>query len=182
MTTPCSARSTAFTLEVPMSIPRYRRRAPTGGQPLDGSGIRAGVSIQLAALRRVSLRRLSEGSLCNGKWPRLPGLAHRFTVYGTLQVDRSYSPSSCSALGHFSAQGAISAMSKTAATVTITLGPRAAGATLLRWLYDEIRLAIVEGRLSPGARLPSTRSIARRYGVARGTVVAAFDHLIAEGY
>ena len=73
-------------------------------------------------------------------------------------------------------------MSKTAATVTITLGPRAAGATLLRWLYDEIRLAIVEGRLSPGARLPSTRSIASRYGVARGTVVAAFDHLIAEGY
>ncbi|HZT05064.1 MAG TPA: PLP-dependent aminotransferase family protein [Steroidobacteraceae bacterium] len=73
-------------------------------------------------------------------------------------------------------------MSKTAATITITLGPRAAGATLLRWLYDEIRLAIVEGRLSPGARLPSTRSIARRYGVARGTVVAAFDHLIAEGY
>jgi len=73
-------------------------------------------------------------------------------------------------------------MSKTAATVTMSLGPRPAGATLLRWLYDEIRLAIVEGRLSPGARLPSTRSIARQHSVARGTVVAAFDHLIAEGY
>ena len=66
--------------------------------------------------------------------------------------------------------------------MTLALRPRAAGATLLRWLYDEIRLAIVEGRLQAGARLPSTRGIARQYRVARGTVVAAFDHLIAEGY
>ncbi|HEV2440887.1 MAG TPA: PLP-dependent aminotransferase family protein [Steroidobacteraceae bacterium] len=73
-------------------------------------------------------------------------------------------------------------MSKTAAAVTLALRPRSDGATLLRWLYDEIRLAIVEGRLRPGARLPSTRSIALQYRVARGTVVAAFDHLIAEGY
>jgi GntR family transcriptional regulator / MocR family aminotransferase len=73
-------------------------------------------------------------------------------------------------------------VSKTAATVTLSLRPRAAGATLLRWLYDEIRLAIVEGRLAPGARLPSTRGIARQHRVARGTVVAAFEHLIAEGY
>jgi GntR family transcriptional regulator/MocR family aminotransferase len=73
-------------------------------------------------------------------------------------------------------------VSKTAAPVTLALRPRPAGATLLRWLYDEIRLAIVEGRLQPGARLPSSRSIAREYRVARGTVVAAFDHLMAEGY
>lgn len=73
-------------------------------------------------------------------------------------------------------------MSKTAASVTLTLRPRAAGATLLRWLYDEIRLAVVEGRLPPGTRLPSTRAIARQYRLARGTVVAAFEHLTAEGY
>ena len=73
-------------------------------------------------------------------------------------------------------------MSKTAAPVTLALRPRAEGATLLRWLYDEIRLAIVEGRLPAGARLPSTRTIALQYRVARGTVVAAFDHLTAEGY
>jgi GntR family transcriptional regulator/MocR family aminotransferase len=71
---------------------------------------------------------------------------------------------------------------KTAAVVSLPLRPRASGATRLRWLYDEIRLGIVEGRLAPGSRLPSTRSIARHYRVARGTVVAAFDHLIAEGY
>jgi GntR family transcriptional regulator/MocR family aminotransferase len=73
-------------------------------------------------------------------------------------------------------------MSKTAVPVTLALRPRADGVTLLRWLYDEIRLAIVQGRLPAGARLPSTRTIARQYRVARGTVVAAFDHLIAEGY
>ena len=73
-------------------------------------------------------------------------------------------------------------MPKTAAPLTLTLRPRAPGATLLRWLYDEIRLAIVEGRLPPGTRLPSTRAIARQHGVARGTVVAAFEYLTAEGY
>lgn len=66
--------------------------------------------------------------------------------------------------------------------MTLTLRPRPVGVTLLRWLCDEIRSAIVEGRLLPGAKLPSTRSIARQYSVARGTVVAAFDDLTAEGY
>lgn len=75
-----------------------------------------------------------------------------------------------------------SAVPKTAAPVTLVLASRAAGATLLRWLYDEIRRAIVDGRLPPGARLPSTRSVARQYRVARGTVVTAFEHLVAEGY
>ncbi len=64
----------------------------------------------------------------------------------------------------------------------MTLGERSNGATLFRWLYDEIRTAIVDGRLQPGSRLPSTRSIASQHRVARGTVVAAFDQLAAEGY
>ena len=66
--------------------------------------------------------------------------------------------------------------------MTLVLRPRPVGTTLLRWLCDEIRSAIVEGSLLPGAKLPSTRSISRQYGVARGTVVAAFDVLVAEGY
>jgi GntR family transcriptional regulator/MocR family aminotransferase len=33
-----------------------------------------------------------------------------------------------------------------------------------------------------GMRLPSTRELARRYGVSRGTVVTAFEQLHAEGY
>src|SRR6059058_5951791 len=51
-----------------------------------------------------------------------------------------------------------------------------------RWLYTELRSAIIEGRLKSGARLPSTRNLAAQYGLARGTVVAAFQQLQAEGF
>ena len=51
-----------------------------------------------------------------------------------------------------------------------------------RWLYTELRSAIIDGRLKSGARLPSTRNLAAQYGVARGTVVAAFNQLQAEGF
>jgi GntR family transcriptional regulator/MocR family aminotransferase len=64
----------------------------------------------------------------------------------------------------------------------LPLAARGADTTLFRWLYDEIRMAIVAGRLRPGTRLPSSRSIARKQNVARGTVVAAFEQLAAEGY
>lgn len=53
---------------------------------------------------------------------------------------------------------------------------------LWRWLYSEIRAAILDGRLKRGSRLPSERSLAKQYGLARGTVTAAFDQLRAEGY
>lgn len=73
-------------------------------------------------------------------------------------------------------------MPKKKRTVALVLRPRSAGATLFRWLYDEIRTAIIDGRLPPGSGLPSTRTIAVEYAVARGTVVAAFEQLAAEGY
>lgn len=66
--------------------------------------------------------------------------------------------------------------------IEIALVPRSEGMPLQRWLYEEIRSAILDGRLMPGARLPSTRDLARRYGLSRGTVLSAFDQLIAEGY
>src|SRR5580698_5356362 len=50
-----------------------------------------------------------------------------------------------------------------------------------RWLYTELRSAIIDGRLKSGARLPSTRNLAAQYGLARGTVVTAFQQLQAEG-
>jgi GntR family transcriptional regulator/MocR family aminotransferase len=53
---------------------------------------------------------------------------------------------------------------------------------LWRWLYTELRGAILDGRLKPGARMPSTRSLGMQYSLSRGTVVAAFDQLQAEGY
>ena len=55
-------------------------------------------------------------------------------------------------------------------------------AVLWQWLYQEIRAAILNGRLRRGARLPATRDLAKRYDVSRGTVVTAFEQLGAEGY
>src|SRR6202048_4693170 len=51
-----------------------------------------------------------------------------------------------------------------------------------RWLYTELRSAIIDGRLKSGARLPPTRNLAAQYGIARTTVVAAFQQLQAEGF
>ena len=51
-----------------------------------------------------------------------------------------------------------------------------------RWLYEALRGEILDGRLRPGTRLPSTRDIAARYGLSRGTIVTAFEQLKAEGY
>lgn len=51
-----------------------------------------------------------------------------------------------------------------------------------RQLYKRVRDAIASGRLRPGERLPSARSLASQLGVARGTVDAALERLIGEGY
>jgi GntR family transcriptional regulator/MocR family aminotransferase len=51
-----------------------------------------------------------------------------------------------------------------------------------RQLYDGYREAILDGRLRPGQRLPSTRTLARDLAVSRIPVVTAFEQLAAEGY
>lgn len=45
-----------------------------------------------------------------------------------------------------------------------------------------LRGAIIDGRLAPGTRLPSSRALAAELGCARATVVAAYEQLVAEGY
>ena len=64
----------------------------------------------------------------------------------------------------------------------IALGAREAANPTYRQLYSALRDAILDGRLRPGAKLPSTRDLARRYALARGTIVTAFENLKAEGY
>lgn len=51
-----------------------------------------------------------------------------------------------------------------------------------RGVEDALRRAVVSGRLAAGTRLPSTRALAIELGVARATVVGAFEQLAAEGY
>jgi len=53
---------------------------------------------------------------------------------------------------------------------------------VLRALHQQLRAAIVDGRLRPGLRLPSTRALATSHGVSRNTAVAAYDLLLSEGY
>ena len=53
---------------------------------------------------------------------------------------------------------------------------------LQRQLYDQLRAAILAGRLSPSDRLPATRTLAADLAVSRNTVAGAFDQLLAEGY
>lgn len=45
-----------------------------------------------------------------------------------------------------------------------------------------LRSGVRDGRLHPGTRLPSSRALATRLGVARGVVVEAYAQLAAEGW
>jgi GntR family transcriptional regulator / MocR family aminotransferase len=49
-------------------------------------------------------------------------------------------------------------------------------------ICDRIRTAITSGALAPNARLPSSRMLAKDFGVARNTVDWALGQLVADGY
>ncbi len=73
-------------------------------------------------------------------------------------------------------------MPKAISSFELTLENRPQQQTLTGWLYAQLRLAIIDGRLRPGTRLPASRDFARQYGLSRGTVVSVFERLQAEGY
>jgi DNA-binding GntR family transcriptional regulator len=51
---------------------------------------------------------------------------------------------------------------------------------LYRQVYDQVRQAILDEKLPAGARLPSTRALARALGVSRNTVLNAYEALVAD--
>jgi GntR family transcriptional regulator/MocR family aminotransferase len=53
---------------------------------------------------------------------------------------------------------------------------------LFRQVYGRARQAILEGTLSAGERLPSTRDLAEQLGISRTVVVLAYEQLLAEGF
>jgi GntR family transcriptional regulator/MocR family aminotransferase len=53
---------------------------------------------------------------------------------------------------------------------------------LHRQVYEELRQAILAGRLTPGEKLPSTRSLAQLLEVSRATITQSYDILLSEGY
>lgn len=66
-------------------------------------------------------------------------------------------------------------------SIAITLDINSSVA-LYKQLYEEMRQAILDGRLSPGKRIPSTREMAKFLGVSRSTVTQSYDQLFSEGY
>ncbi|VVD68940.1 HTH-type transcriptional regulatory protein GabR [Pandoraea pneumonica] len=59
---------------------------------------------------------------------------------------------------------------------------RAQDAPIYLQLYRRYRDAIVSGKLRPGERAPSVRSLASELNLARGTVELAYQMLTSEGY
>lgn len=49
-------------------------------------------------------------------------------------------------------------------------------------LYDALRIAILDGRLKAGTKLPSSRTLAEMMSISRNSVLAALERLIDEGY
>lgn len=60
--------------------------------------------------------------------------------------------------------------------------PRDGGQTIQSALRQSIIGAISDGRLAAGQRLPPSRTLAGQMGVARNTVIAVYEELVARGY
>jgi GntR family transcriptional regulator/MocR family aminotransferase len=72
---------------------------------------------------------------------------------------------------------------KTADAAALALGlERNTNEPLHVQLGRQLRHMILSGRVTPGARLPSTRALASELGVSRATSVLAYDQLVSEGY
>lgn len=67
------------------------------------------------------------------------------------------------------------------ASLLIRIDPRSREA-LQQQIYAGIQRAILEGVVSPGTRLPSSRELAVDLGVSRTTTLLALEQLVAEGY
>lgn len=61
-------------------------------------------------------------------------------------------------------------------------GPGTEGGTRRSQVYKTCLKAILEGRLAPGARLPSARELARDWRLARNTIDEALSQLQADGF
>lgn len=60
--------------------------------------------------------------------------------------------------------------------------PEKGSRLVLRSLHEQLRTAIIEGRLKAGVRLPASRAMAQSMKISRNTVVLAYEMLVSEGY
>src|SRR5450755_3525746 len=81
------------------------------------------------------------------------------------------------------ASGSRAAMDEASQPIELLLAVSRDGSrTLGAQIEDQLRRAIRDGALRPGAGVPSTRDLARQLGVSRRVVVDAYAQLAAEGY
>ena len=59
--------------------------------------------------------------------------------------------------------------------------PPAGSRDLRRRLHEQLRAAILDGRLAPGVQLPASRALADQLGLSRNTAMAVYDLLLSEG-
>ena len=70
---------------------------------------------------------------------------------------------------------------RNASLVSVALDP-SQSAPLYVQLFEQVRDQILEGRLKPRQRLPSTRALAKDLDVSRTTTLGAYEQLMSEGY
>ncbi|OIJ91242.1 PLP-dependent aminotransferase family protein [Streptomyces colonosanans] len=73
-------------------------------------------------------------------------------------------------------------MAKSWAAFGVDLHLEPSGPGVRKGLTNALREAVRSGRLAPGTRLPSSRSLAADLGIARNTVADAYGDLVAEGW
>src|ERR1700730_16624496 len=73
-------------------------------------------------------------------------------------------------------------MAKRTTAFGLTLGMRPKQISLTRWLREQVRSSIFNGRLQADPRLPGSRYFAAHYKLSRGTVVSVFEQLHSEGF
>jgi GntR family transcriptional regulator/MocR family aminotransferase len=60
--------------------------------------------------------------------------------------------------------------------------PPAGSRDVRRRLHEQLRAAILDGRLAAGVQLPASRALAEQLSLSRNTVVAVYDLLLSEGH
>src|SRR5258708_17343341 len=73
-------------------------------------------------------------------------------------------------------------MAKRTTPFELTLDEKPKQISLTRWLHEQLRQAMLDGRLKSGTRLPASRDFAALYKISRGTVVSVFEQLRSEGF
>lgn len=59
---------------------------------------------------------------------------------------------------------------------------KSSGMSLQDQLMNRVRELVLQRRLKPGTRLPSSRELSKQLGISRNTVILAYDRLLSEGY